>query len=136
MEKKQIENGNGFFKSFYPETENLYEFGKIKNGLRDDKWEFYFPSGSIFIESNYSEGKLNGIQKTYFETENVYAQGNLKNNKRDGEWKWYHENGNLASTAFFEDGLKNGKQLFYSEFGDLKKEEIYEKGKLIEEKLL
>ncbi len=132
-----VKDGQGLYKTYFPNKESIFETGKIENGLREGIWETHYEStGSMYSENNYIKGKLSGTQKYYFESGQLYSSGEMKDGLREGEWIWYYENGNFSSTANFISDKKEGKQIIWSETGAKTKEEIYKNGELIEEKIL
>jgi antitoxin component YwqK of YwqJK toxin-antitoxin module len=134
--KQNVKDGQGLYVSHYPDGESEFETGRIENGLREGTWNIYFQSSNtIFREHNYIKGKLTGLQKIYFETGQLFASGEMLDDRKEGEWSWYHENGNISSTAGFSNDKKEGKQVIWSEAGEKTKEESYENGVLIDEKL-
>lgn len=131
-----VKDGYGTYETYYPESQNIIETGKIENGLREGLWKLnYQTTGTVFQESNYVKGKLNGIQKVYFESGQLYSSGEMINGLREGEWNWYNENGTISSSVSFIKDKKDGIQTMYSEIGAKTKEEIYKNGELVEEKL-
>lgn len=132
-----VKDGQGLYKTYFPNKESIFETGKIENGLREGIWKTYYEStGSLYLENNFIKGKLSGIQKYYFESGQLYSSGEMRDGLREGEWNWYYENGNISSTANFISDKKEGKQIIWSETGQKTKEEIYKNGELIEEKIL
>ncbi len=131
-----VTDGNGMYKSYYLDSENVMESGKIVDGLREGKWELYYESTQTLFQDNiYLKGKQTGVSNSYFESGQLYVSGQLKDNKRDGEWNWYYESGLISSSVSFIDDKKDGKQTMWSEMGDVTKEEYYKNGELIEEKV-
>ncbi len=132
-----VENGNGNYFSYQPNSYELLEKGEYKNGSKEGYWESYQPmSTDIQQKATYSNGKLNGQIVSYFLNGNVLAEGVMENDKKTGEWIWYHENGTVQCTVKYVDDKKEGTQLFWSTSGLAVKEEIYENDTLIAENLL
>jgi antitoxin component YwqK of YwqJK toxin-antitoxin module len=135
--KQTVKDGQGIYQSYFTNKESIFETGKIENGLREGLWKTYYEStGTIYLENNYSKGKLTGIQKYFFESGNLYSSGEMINGMKEGEWNWYYENGNISSTVDFVNDKKEGKQTMWSETGDKTREENYKNGELISEKIL
>jgi antitoxin component YwqK of YwqJK toxin-antitoxin module len=135
--EQTVKNGQGLYKSYFPDKEAILETGKIEKGLKEGIWKTYYEStGSLYLENNYIKGKLSGIQKYYFESGQLYSSGEMQDGLREGEWIWYYESGNISSTANLINDKKEGKQIIWSETGEKTKEEIYKNGELIEEKIL
>ncbi|MCV9389083.1 toxin-antitoxin system YwqK family antitoxin [Reichenbachiella ulvae] len=135
--KLMVENGEGEYVSFYPESEFASEEGLISNGLRQGIWTTYFPnSGVMQSEIEYKEGLMDGAYTNYFESGGFMSQGIMVQGEQHGEWTWYFENGAIESTASFDHGKKIGEQVFYTENGDQAKKEVYEEGEFVSETLL
>jgi len=135
--KQMVLNANGYHEVYEGDSGELVrEYGLIRNGLREEKWEVYYPSGIISQEVNYLKGKLEGTQSGNTESGNLYFEGIFKNNVQIGLWTWYHENGNKSSTVNFIDGKKEGDQTFYDEDENPIKIEVYKNDILIETKIL
>lgn len=132
--KAMVVKGEGIFENYY-EDGSVQETGKISGGLRNGPWEILsIVSATTLVKSNYTQGKLNGLQESYFETGELNSEGNMKEDKRDGEWKWYYQDGTLETNATYLDGIKQGSQPFYNEAGILTRTEYYNQGELVEVK--
>ena len=111
---------------------NETEFGKSGVPLsgRFNLWSFYFESGNLSEESNYKDGKLNGLSKKYFENGNLQSESNYIDHKYNGIVKFYYENGNLEEQSYYVNDEINGTAKFYYENGKLKEEGSRKDGKL------
>ena len=56
--KQTLINGNGFYSTFYKDSENLKSKGPVKNGKLDKLWIYYNEDGSIQKEETYKDGEL------------------------------------------------------------------------------
>lgn len=70
------------------------------------------------------------------QTSILFCSGRMLDDQQDGEWNWYYNDGTPMSSANFSEGQKYGKQVFWDEFGEKTKEEFYEDGVLVEERLV
>lgn len=132
-----VVDGKGEFIEYYPNNINIYEKGMIEGGLREGQWLTYYENSSIaMIDCNYKHGVINGLYTTYFEDGTMMTEGNIKDDKKEGEWSWYYGSGQLQCKANYKSDKKIGRQIFWSEAGRESKEEIYENGELISEKML
>ncbi len=135
--EQTVKDGQGLYTTYFPNEESLFETGQVENGLREGTWKTYYEStGSLYLENNYSKGNLTGIQKYYFESGQLYTSGEMKDGLKEGEWNWYYEGGNISSKVHFIADKKEGKQTIWSETGEKTKEEYYENGELVGEKML
>ena len=55
----------------------------------------YYENGTVKVEWNYKNGRLEGVRKIYYRNGNPLAEGNYKDGKLEGTSKGYHENGAL-----------------------------------------
>jgi len=135
--KRQVESGEGNYTSFFQNSSNPFEKGLIKQGLREGLWETYFDNSIIIQqETNYTSGQPNGSMVSYYQNGNILTEGTMKDGKKEGVWNWYNESDGIESSATFSNDKKDGTQTFWSETGYAVKEEVYERGILISEKLL
>lgn len=133
---QNVKDGQGQYKTYYPDGESILQTGKVEGGLKEDIWTIYYESAEIVLqEQSYKKGKLTGPQKAYFESGQLYSSGEMIDGLREGEWNWYYEDGNISSTVTFSKDKKEGKQIMWSEVGEKTKEEYFKNGNLIEEKL-
>ena len=58
------------------------------------KKEFY-PDGKLKSETNYENGKLEGIAKIYYENGQLRGKGNFRNGVKEGLWVIYNEDGSV-----------------------------------------
>jgi antitoxin component YwqK of YwqJK toxin-antitoxin module len=127
-----VRNGNGYYKSYYEngviESESNYQNGKPE-GLKVTRNE----SGTVLEEANYHHGKYDGEFKGYNETGELYTQGIFKNDSQEGVWTWFHLNGKKEAEVTFVNGMKEGEEIFWSETGDIVKREHYKNGELTSE---
>ena len=132
-----IKDGNGEYTMYFDGSQNPFQKGSYKDGLKSGYWETYHPN-SIIIEqeSNYDNGVLNGRNVVYSISGDILVEGNFENGQRAGEWKWYYETGLIQCSATYVADKKEGSQVFWSESGIMVKEENYEDGILISESLL
>ncbi len=73
----------------------------------------YYPSGELERETNYKNGKVEGIFKVYYESGQLWVKQNYVNGKKDGIHKVYNEGGQLALKAIWKDGKAEGIQKVY-----------------------
>ena len=134
---KQVVDGHGEYITYFENSTYPFEKGNISNGLRNGYWETYHENSIVvYNEANYKEGKLDGQAVTYYSNGNIFTEGEFRNGKKEGEWVWYYENGQMQCAVNFVNDKKEGSQTFWSESGQPSKEEVYENGALISEKIL
>ena len=132
-----VTDGNGLYVDYYADNRSVAAEGKIEDGLREGVWKFYFEgTGIVSQESEYSSGAMTGTQNSYYQNGMLFCSGSMLNDQQDGQWNWYYEDGTPMSLVNFNEGQKYGKQIFWDEFGEKTKEEYYEDGVLVEERLV
>lgn len=90
----------------------------------------YFIDGSLKSESNYINGKLNGVKTVYFNNGGIDWRADYVNNKIHGNFNEYYENGSIKTIAKYYNGILNGHLLHYfSSDGREKAFYEYKKGK-------
>ncbi|MGK7390715.1 MAG: toxin-antitoxin system YwqK family antitoxin [Candidatus Cyclobacteriaceae bacterium M2_1C_046] len=125
-----VKNGNGEI-NHYQISDGAFEEGLFVNGYKEGLWHTYYSfTGALMAESNYKDGKLEGIFKTYYESGVNQTDGYFQNNERNGIWSWYFENGQLETTINYSEGKKEGVQDFYNELGIKVRTEEYIQGEL------
>lgn len=125
-----IVNGEGFYKTYYPENIKVFMAGEISRGLKTGTWDTYYESTNLMSQSEYENGKQSGPQKFFYESGIIFSEGIMQEDKQEGIWNWYHENGVLSSSAQFLNGKKEGTQVMNDESGRKIKEEYYINGEL------
>jgi len=91
-------NPNGKVKTEYLNKKTTGE-GKLKNGIAEGHWKYYYPEGHIKAVGNYIKGKKSGLwteYTTYYET---FEDSSSVDRKR------YL----IKSSGLYVDGLKEGK---------------------------
>ncbi len=101
------------------ENEPAYE-GKVK---------WYYESGKISQEANYSKGILDGNRKVFYESGKLKNKRSYTDGKLNGSWEAYYENGQISEKGKYEENLKEGVWETYYTNGKSK-----EKGKYIFDK--
>ena len=55
----------------------------LKNGQRNGAWTFYYPSGKLSAEGNYTDDDMSGLWKFYYENGKIKEAKNLDNPDED-----------------------------------------------------
>ena len=85
---------------------------------------FYDDGTKIKAIYNYSDGKLDGLQKEFYESGELKAEYEMKNGLRDGYGKEFFEDGTIAWERHFSNGKGMGTEYYPN--GMKKRERIYE----------
>ncbi|QEC68406.1 tetratricopeptide repeat protein [Panacibacter ginsenosidivorans] len=107
--------GNLAFYDAFGTKDNEASFNK--EGYRDGKSTYYFPSGKISTEANYKEGSLDGERTIYFANGQISEKMNFTDNEENGMLRSFHINGNLKFTGYFKSGRREGEHISYNQFG-------------------
>ena len=87
----------------FNENYTLNAKGKVRNGLKEGRWEFFYANGQTMLEANYAQGVENGGYNSYRENGLPYFRGFYINGKRANIWEFYDEQGNLAGSQNFDE---------------------------------
>ncbi len=106
---------------FFTTSGILESEGLMKGKSREGKWLFYHSDGkSIMGEENYTNGKLNGVYKTFYPNGELTEVTSYKNGLIDGNYKKYSIKGLLYNDFNYARGKLNGMAIYYSrKTGDL-----------------
>ncbi|HBK72475.1 MAG TPA: hypothetical protein DDZ39_12620 [Flavobacteriaceae bacterium] len=152
------ENGRKMVKGTFDENEKkhgvweqYYDYWELKlkgeyhHGNKHGQWKYYTDSGKLNKIENYNTGKKIskwqvGIDAgDYSENDRIkvvdaveVVTSNFDGNRLNGEWKFYNEKGKCIEKGNYNDDEKDGKWTYYHDNGQLKKEELWFKGKLME----
>jgi antitoxin component YwqK of YwqJK toxin-antitoxin module len=115
-----------FFEDNQPAGKGLSTDPKGKN--LQGVWEFYNVLGNVARTTEFRNGKVNGLYKTFYYTGLPKEEINIQNEQINGVGKEYYDNGNLKSEATFVNGKKNGMHTQYYVNGSKSSEENYRNG--------
>lgn len=101
---------HGYYKSFYL-TDQLFESGEFKYGVKTGEWKNWFPDGKIKEITNWKNGKKNGEYQLYTDLGVLMATGKFKNDELTGQFKTYDNFGKVTSVRKY----KNGKEIIKKE---------------------
>jgi antitoxin component YwqK of YwqJK toxin-antitoxin module len=82
-----------------------------------------YPNGTRYYESEFKNGKRNGITSWYYGNGQLSQQGNYINSVADGEFKKFYPDGTVSSTYSYVMGTRHGKVVNFHENG--KVEELF-----------
>jgi antitoxin component YwqK of YwqJK toxin-antitoxin module len=91
----------------------------------------FYPSGEVYEEAEWVEGKLEGKYQVFFKDGKPYMQCKLSNNKRNGLFLLFYENGRMEMEAYYQDNLRQGEWKFYDISGGFRYSLKYDNGKLL-----
>ena len=88
-----------------------------------------YENGKKWIESNYKDGKEEGLHVAWYENGQKKAEGNVKDGKPDGLWVRWHKNGQKFAEGNYKNGKGSGRQISWYENGKKKGEVNMKDGK-------
>ena len=107
----------------------LKENGMIKNGKKDNLWEYYHENGHPKEIEFFTFGILNGTREQYGSGGQLYIKATYKDGKLDGPWIFIDPyDGWLYKKGQYKMGKKHGTWTFFTILGDIEKTEIWENG--------
>ncbi len=120
----------GLWLSFTPDKKRVVEKGFYINGIKNDIWITYYPSGKVKHEITYQNGKPVGHAKFYYDSGVVSEEGFWNIDHWEGKYNYYHTNGQLAyDWNYNKKGKRTGKQKYYYENGNVKYTGVWQNGK-------
>ena len=113
---------------FYYETGKLKIEAEYSKGAETGIWKYYYPNGDLWKE----EAKIDGDVKAWYSYPNsMEYSGTMKNGKMHGVWEYWWDNGNKQSEQFYNEGSKTAQWKFWYEDGKEWKIISMEKGPVI-----
>lgn len=86
--------------------EQLVERGKYELGKKERLWVRYYKNGNVKSERYYLKDKLSGFYNFYYPTGELFVTGEFFNNKKDGIWKFYDKNNKIKIVKKYKNGKK------------------------------
>ena len=78
----------------------LISTNKTVTGVVYDEHE----NGQLRYESNYEDGKEDGLSREWYSDGQLHYEGNYKDDRKDGLTRWWNENGQLMIEGNYKDG--------------------------------
>ena len=94
--------------------------------------ESFYENGQEELESNYKDGKSDGIWTAWYENGHKKGEAKFKDGKADGLRTFWYENGQKDSEVNLKDGKQDGLETHWYENGQyLKEQRNWKDGKLM-----
>ena len=111
-----VERNGIFYKRFTDtpytgEVGDIFENGKLRDGLKEGFWRWYDGDGSLMEKEHFRKGKLHGRSEYYYDT-GMFIK-TYKDGKLDGPWEMYYDSGELEQLRIWKDNT-----IVYWEFYD------------------
>lgn len=115
---------HGDFEDFDPERVeeglSIYQTGTYRDGLREGRSEYFYPSGVLRGHGTYERSEVNGTYESYYENGELRSKSTYTAGELDGPFDFYYENGQLQSRGSYTAGERHGPTEFYYEDGRLR----------------
>ena len=95
--------------------------------------ESFYENGQKELESNYKDGKPDGLWTWLYGSGQKEREGNYKDGKKDGLVTWWYENGQKKVEGNHKDGEPDGPTILYNEDGTERGRSTYKDGELVED---
>lgn len=112
---------SGYFTRYYPDGRSKESEGKIRDGVMDDLWEFYYANGTLKCEAEYADGIKIRIVKSNYESGEKESEFDETNQTYT---VWY-KSGQVKSISHYLFGLKQGSCKEWYESGAIKSDYTY-----------
>jgi antitoxin component YwqK of YwqJK toxin-antitoxin module len=123
---------HGNFKDFDPERVEedlgIYQTGTYRDGLREGRSEYFYPSGVLRGRGTYKNSEVNGTYESYYENGELRSKSAYVVGELDGPFDFYYENGQLQLRGSYTAGERHGPTDFYYEDGQLRFKGIFDMG--------
>lgn len=112
---------SGYFQGYFANTTLKQSEGKVREGLMDDVWTFYYANGQVKSELEYADGIKIKTLKSFYETGEVESLFD----EQTQVFKTWYKSGKLKSRTQYVYGLKEGDSQEWFESGAIKSEYTY-----------
>jgi antitoxin component YwqK of YwqJK toxin-antitoxin module len=112
---------SGYLTRYYNNTTTKESEGKVRDGLMNDIWTFYYPNGVLKSEMEYEEGVRIKILHSNYETGEKQSEFD---DSTQVYTTWY-KSGKVKSVTHYLYGLKQGASREWYENGHIKSDYTY-----------
>jgi antitoxin component YwqK of YwqJK toxin-antitoxin module len=124
---------HGDFEDFEPENAarglGLYQTGTYRDGQREGRYEYLYPSGVLRGRGTYENDLEEGLYESWFENGEPRSKTTHLAGEVDGPAEGYYENGQLEEKTTYLAGEVDGLLETYHENGQLRGKSTYVDGK-------
>ena len=106
-----ITNTNNVVKEYH-ENGQLRSETNYKDGKEEGLCNIYHENGQLMFEIYYENGKKEGLDRWYYRNGQLRSDGNCKDDEREGLWKWYNVDGKLRTETNYKDGERISEKCF------------------------
>ena len=106
-----------------------FSFNNIPNEEEfDGLIKYYFESGTIWQEVNYTSGEIDGIRKIYYKSGKLKNKRNYIKDKIEGNFQEFYETGELLERGTYKNNLREGAWKMFYKNGKIKEKGRCKKG--------
>ena len=120
---------------YYDDQTILSSVEEYKDGKLHGTSVVYFLNGQVAAEVPYVDGLKTGPFVEYFQDGTVRMKGTYQDNTYTGEYKQYYQGGQIMIEGQYKAAVKDGLWVYYADNGAIKAQQVYEKGKMVKEKI-
>lgn len=119
---------------YYHNDGSISIIEKFDKGLRDGKWESYFPKTAsnseyqLLSTVTYKNDRKTGISEEFFLNGQVSERVSYYNGEVDGTLIKYYDNGQIKERTEYKNGVKHGESKGWYEDGTLSWNRYFENG--------
>ena len=118
---------------FYPNGDTL-SVTPMKKGAVNGTVAFYYPKNKPKEKTTFENGKQQGLFRRFDKEGVLVLEGNLENGQKSGAWITWYDEVQKQEVRNYSNDQPDGKWSYWYMDGELKREEVYKNGKLLEEK--
>lgn len=118
---------------FYPSGDTL-SVTPLKKGAVDGVVSAYHRNNLLKEQTTFKDGKANGLFRQYDKEGVLVFEGELMNGQKSGVWTTWYDEVQMQEQRSYTADQPDGKWIYWYIDGTIKREEVYQLGKLIEEK--
>ncbi len=98
---------------YYDENGHLSIEGHFAEDLRQGRWRWYRPDGSVRAEAQYDRD--HGHFRQYRPNGQLELEGDYEGDRRVGEWVEYYPSGRVRLRGSYVDGRREGRWTAYTD---------------------
>lgn len=118
---------------YYPSGDTL-SITPMNKGVVDGMLTRFHKNNKLKEQVTFQNGAQNGPYKRYDKEGVLVFEGQLSNGQKTGKWITWYDDVQIEEERQYKNDQPDGKWSYYFIDGSLKREEVYNAGKLIEEK--
>lgn len=96
---------NGESRIYYPEG-TPSELFVYRDGVKDGKWEQYYPDGKLKLKGSYKTGDKAGPFQTWYASGTPMMSGQYRDGHQDGTWTFFDDKGKISRKETYREGWK------------------------------